>query len=44
MDRYAVSVEGDTLMVDTDKHLTGPDRGAKSFLTPAKGPACSGGG
>jgi cytochrome b6-f complex iron-sulfur subunit len=40
MDRYEVSVVADTLIVDTDKHLTGPDRGAHKYLTPAKGPSC----
>ncbi len=44
MDRFTVSVEGDTLMVDTEKRLTGPDRGAKAFLTPSKGPSCREGG
>ena len=43
MDRFAVSLEGDVLTVDTGKHLTGPDRGANAFLTPAKGPSCTGG-
>lgn len=40
MDSYPVSLDGETLVVDTDKLLTGPDQGAKTFLTPAKGPAC----
>ena len=44
MDRYPVSLQGDAVVVDTGKHLTGPDRGAKRFLTPAKGPACKEGG
>ncbi len=40
MDRHPVSVDGDTLMVDTDKKITGPDHGAKAFFSPAKGPSC----
>ena len=44
MDRHPVSLEGDVVVVDTDKHLTGPDHGAKKFFTPAKGPACIEGG
>ena len=41
MDRYNLALDGDTLVVDTSKLLSGPDRGAKAFLTPAKGPACA---
>jgi cytochrome b6-f complex iron-sulfur subunit len=44
MDRHPVSVDGDVLVVDTTQRLRGPDRGAKAFLSPAKGPACVGGG
>ena len=40
MDRHPVTLDGDTIVVDTDKRLAGPDRGAKKFLTPAKGPSC----
>jgi cytochrome b6-f complex iron-sulfur subunit len=40
MDRHPVSLDGETLVVDTGKRLDGPDRGAEKFLTPAKGPAC----
>ena len=40
MDQYALSAEGDTLVVDTSKLLPGPDRGAKTFFKPAKGPTC----
>ena len=40
MDRYAVSLDGDTLSVDTGKRVTGPDRDAKQYLTPPKGPSC----
>lgn len=40
MDRHPVSIDGDTLVVDTNKRLSGPDRGATAFLTPPKGPSC----
>lgn len=40
MSRYPVSLDGDTLVVDTSHKITGPDRGAKKFLTPPKGPSC----
>jgi cytochrome b6-f complex iron-sulfur subunit len=40
MDRHPVSVDGDALVVDTGKRITGPDHGASKFLTPAKGPSC----
>jgi cytochrome b6-f complex iron-sulfur subunit len=42
MDRHPLSVEGQTLVVDTGKRIDGPDRGAADHRTPAKGPACSG--
>jgi cytochrome b6-f complex iron-sulfur subunit len=41
MDQYALSVEGDNLVVDTSKLLPGPDRGASAFFKPAKGPSCT---
>lgn len=44
MDSYALSVEGDNLVVDTSKVLSGPDRGAKDFFQPARGPRCNPGG
>jgi Rieske Fe-S protein len=44
MDRHPVTVDGDVLVVDTSKQLGGPDRGAKKYLTPSKGPACKGEG
>lgn len=40
MDRHPVSLEGEMVVVDTGKRITGPDHGAKKFLTPAKGPSC----
>jgi cytochrome b6-f complex iron-sulfur subunit len=40
MDQYPVSLDGTTLLVDTSKLEKGPDRGAHTYLTPAKGPAC----
>ena len=44
MDRHPVSLDGDTLVVDTGKRNDGPARGARTFLTPAKGPSCAGKG
>jgi hypothetical protein len=41
MDRYEVSVVGGNLVADTSKLAPGPDRGAKAFLTPPRGPACA---
>ena len=42
MDRYPLTLDSTTgaLSVDTTKVLIGPSRGAKQFLTPAKGPSC----
>jgi cytochrome b6-f complex iron-sulfur subunit len=40
MDRYVVKLRGDSLTVDTSKLLTGPERGARQFFKPAKGPSC----
>ena len=42
MDRYHVTIAGDTVVVDTAVEITGPPRGAKRFLTPPKGPGCIG--
>lgn len=43
MDQYALSSpDGKTVVVDTSKLITGPDRGAHQYLTPAKGPSCIG--
>jgi cytochrome b6-f complex iron-sulfur subunit len=40
MDRYLLKLEGDTVVVDTSKLITGPGRGAKRYFKPAKGPSC----
>ena len=44
MDRHPIAVDGDTLVVDTGKSNDGPDRGATTYLKPAKGPSCAGKG
>jgi nitrite reductase/ring-hydroxylating ferredoxin subunit len=41
MDKFALSVEGDSLVVDISKVLPGPERGAKAFFKAAKGPTCA---
>ena len=40
MDRFDLTLVGGSLVADTSKVITGPPRGAKRFLTPAKGPSC----
>jgi len=40
MDRYVLKLNGGSLEVDTSKVLTGPERGAKKYFKPAKGPSC----
>ena len=42
MDRYALTHDTQTgaLTADTSTVIVGPPRGAKQFLTPAKGPSC----
>ena len=40
MDRYDLSLVNGALIVNTSKLTPGPDRGAKEYFTPAKGPAC----
>lgn len=40
MDRYEVKVEGADLVADASVLTAGPDRGARDFLTPPKGPGC----
>jgi len=40
MDRFELKVVGGNLLADTSKLITGPTRGAKRYLTPAKGPSC----
>lgn len=42
MDRYEVTLEGQSVVVDTSVLKTGPPRGANHFLTPPKGPGCIG--
>ncbi len=42
MDQHPLSLEGGRLVVDTSRTVTGPDRGASKFLTPPKGPRCTG--
>jgi cytochrome b6-f complex iron-sulfur subunit len=42
MNQYDVSLDGQTLVVDTGKEKTGPPRGADTYLTPPKGPGCLG--
>jgi cytochrome b6-f complex iron-sulfur subunit len=44
MDRYPLAVAGKELTVNTDTLETGPDHGAKQYLTPPKGPSCIGKG
>ena len=40
MDRFELKLVGGNLIADTSKVITGPPRGAKRFLKPAKGPSC----
>jgi len=42
LDRFLLKLDSATgnLVADTSKVLIGPSRGAKRFLTPAKGPSC----
>ena len=40
MSQYPISLEGETVVVDTSVVKTGPPRGAHKYLTPAKGPKC----
>jgi cytochrome b6-f complex iron-sulfur subunit len=42
MDRYEVTLQDQKVVVDTGVLQPGPARGAKHFLTPAKGPGCIG--
>lgn len=44
MDKFELSMEGDSLVVDTSKLLPGPERGATAYFKPAKGPTCAPGG
>ena len=42
LDRYALTLDSKTgtLSADTSTVIVGPPRGAKQFVTPAKGPSC----
>jgi cytochrome b6-f complex iron-sulfur subunit len=42
MDQYEVTLDGRNVVVDTGALKSGPDRGAKTYLTPPKGPSCIG--
>jgi nitrite reductase/ring-hydroxylating ferredoxin subunit len=42
MDRYAVTLDGQNVVVDTNALKTGPARGVKNFFAPPKGPSCIG--
>jgi Rieske Fe-S protein len=42
MDQYELTLDGSKVVVDTSVVKAGPDRGAKNFLTPPKGPKCIG--
>ena len=44
MDGYALSVEGDALVVDTGSVITGPENSVQNFASTAKGPSCAAGG
>lgn len=44
IDRHPLRLDGDTLVVDSNRRTNGPDRGAKTYLTPRRGPACTGRG
>ena len=44
LDQHPLTLEGGELFADLDTRINGPDHGAAEFLTPAKGPDCSGGG
>ena len=40
MSRYALTTEGDTLVVDTSETLPSPPRGENQYFVPRKGPDC----
>jgi hypothetical protein len=40
MDRYKVDVKNNAVVVDTSALTTGPDRGAKKYFEPPRGPSC----
>lgn len=43
LDRFAIIVQGDTLVVDTSKIITGPPRGTNTTGQELQGPHCVGG-
>jgi len=40
MSQYPISLDADTVVVDTSTVQTGPPRGSHKYLTPPKGPKC----
>jgi Rieske Fe-S protein len=45
MDQHPLSLDGDVLVVDTSKHITGPVAGApRNYDSGSKGPSCAGKG
>lgn len=40
LDRFRISIEGDTVMVDTSEVIPGPPRGADTIDEPPQGPFC----
>ena len=42
LDRFAVTLEGGRVIVDTSKVITGPSRGAGALKQPPEGPHCNG--
>jgi nitrite reductase/ring-hydroxylating ferredoxin subunit len=40
MTQYPISLDGDAVVVDTSKEITGPARGANQYFSPPKGPNC----
>ena len=44
LDRFAITVEGDQIVVDTAKVITGPPRGTNTTGQELEGPHCVGGG
>jgi len=42
MDQFELTLDGQTVVVDTSVTKPGPDRGAKEFYSPPTGPSCIG--
>ena len=42
MDQFELTLDGQTVVVDTSVTKQGPPRGTHAFLTPPKGPSCIG--